>query len=75
MIDWGSYPMQFYYDYTDNEGIHRVYYSSTTYPQIGDTIENGVLVPKTGYIINNDPGFQKKKLRTRSTWPIEGQDS
>lgn len=39
-------------------------------PQIGDTIVDGVLQPKEGYIINNDPGFQAKKNHDY-TWPDE----
>jgi hypothetical protein len=73
MIDWGSYPYQFYYEWADTAGTHREYFSATQHPAIGDTIVNGQLVPKTGYIINNDPGFQKKHLPKR-TWPIESQD-
>jgi hypothetical protein len=52
-----------------------VEFTAAQRPVIGDTIENGVLVPKSGYIINNDAGFQKKKFFQPRTWPIEGQDS
>ena len=46
----------------------------TLTPQIGDTIENGELVKKTGYIINNSPGFQKKKPK-EEFWPNEREGS
>ena len=70
MIDWGSFPMSFYYDYTDNEGEHRVFFTSETVPKLGDAInvETGTLIPNTGYIINNDPGFQAKR-KVEDVWP------
>jgi hypothetical protein len=63
------------YIYADTDGVHMVDFTAAQRPVIGDTIENGVLVPKSGYIINNDPGFQKKHTFKPRVWPIEGQDS
>lgn len=43
-------------------------------PQIGDTIVNGILVKRDGFIINNDPGFQAKKPQ-EETWPIDRKNA
>jgi hypothetical protein len=64
------------YPWNDSDGFHvETFTTGGLIPVIGDTIENGVLVPKSGYIINNDPGFQKKHTFKPRAWPIEGQDS
>lgn len=58
------------YDYEDNAGVHtEVFYSQYT-PKIGDSIDTvaHVLIPLTGYIINNDPGFQKED-NSDNSWP------
>ena len=76
--------INYYYDYTDNEGEHRVFFTSETVPKLGDTIDttNGVLVPRNIVaainnplspswpepIINNDPGFQAKR-KIEGVWP------
>lgn len=45
-------------------------------PQIGDTIVGGELVKKTGPIINNDPGFQAKKINNQQeVWPIDRKNA
>lgn len=49
------------YEFEDSNGPQRYVFVSATKPEIGDKIVNGVLVPKDGYLINNDPGFQEKK--------------
>jgi hypothetical protein len=49
------------YRYSDNAGNHVVVFLANKIPEIGDSIENGVLVPLVGYKINNDPGFQAKR--------------
>jgi hypothetical protein len=62
--------INYYYDYTDNEGEHRVFFTSETVPKLGDSIntETGTLLPLTGFIINNDPGFQAKR-KVEDVWP------
>lgn len=62
--------INYYYDYTDNEGEHRVYFTSETAPKLGDSIntETGTLIPLTGFIINNSPGMQGKH-KVEDVWP------
>lgn len=74
------------YDYTDNEGIHSLSFTGAQRPVLGDSVANGVLVPRTtttdqlhglpntqpAPIINNDPGMQKPSC-TDNTWPVQGR--
>lgn len=70
------------YVYDDSAGTHILLFTASKTPILGDTILNGVLVPRATVpatdnklsptwpepIINNDPGFQAKKERYK-TWP------
>lgn len=42
------------YRWNDVGGIHEVTFTSDEVPKVGDSIENGVLVPLVGYKINDD---------------------
>jgi len=59
------------YDYEDNAGSHQIYFTATQAPKIGDSIDvdNAVLVPLVGYIINNDPGVAQGQQFEDSEWP------
>jgi len=59
------------YRYTDSAGFHSVHFDALgAIPKIGDQIDldTSKLIPLVGYLINNDPGFQKKKIHD-NTWP------
>lgn len=59
-----------FYDYEDNAGSHRITFTSSQRPKVGDSInlDTFSLVPLVGYRINNDPGMQKKDCDEQE-WP------
>lgn len=80
------------YQHISHEGVFSVSFSASQKPQLGDMVVNGVLVPRTlvpnpsrnvfqdewlSPIINNDPGFQKKKYGREhpNVWPTQGKDA
>jgi len=72
------------YEYVDNDGLHRLFFTASSTPIIGDSIDttSGMLVPRNIVaapdnplspswpepIINNDPGFQSNNEVDHS-WP------
>ncbi len=50
------------YRINKNEAEYVYVFTANVQPEIGDFIVDGVHVPRVGYKINNDPGFQAKYL-------------
>lgn len=63
-------PNSWLYTYTDVEGIHNVVFlvPEGAKPEIGDTIEGGVLVKLTDHLIN--PDVSKWIKQPRKTWGL-----
>lgn len=55
------------YDYSDVSGTHSETFTASQTPQIGDSIDAGVLVPLVGYKINHD--VSKWVSEDWDTWP------
>lgn len=61
-------PNSWLYVYTDNKGIHRVVFlvPQGLTPEIGDTIEGGILKKLTEQLIN--PDVSRWIVHPRKTW-------
>lgn len=67
---YNVYTDNYTYEYTDNDGNFFVTFTANQVPKIGDSIDTTTLqlVPLVGYIIDNDPGFQRRDY-SDGTWP------
>lgn len=58
------------YVVSDSEGTHIYVFLADRKPEIGDTIRDGVLIPKTGLIINPDTRIWQTKLKYKQFWGL-----
>lgn len=66
------------YEWTDNDGFHKINFFSTIFPQIGGFISGNQYIPRTELKINPDYSKWKDRffdtagqdrLTPRQTWP------
>lgn len=63
-------PDTWMYSFEDSEGVHVYVFLADRKPEIGDIIRDGVLIPKTGLIINPDTRIWQTKLRYKQFWGL-----